>query len=80
MSDGYEAAAVCTMLFALLAHDVWVAAALRLLTGVCLALVYPVGMKLASSWFLDRRGLALGVLVGALTLGSTSEGTCAWQF
>lgn len=71
MTFGACGAAVCTMLFALLAHDVWVAAALRLLTGVCLALVYPVGLKLASSWFLDRRGLALGVLVGALTLGST---------
>ena len=71
MTCGALGAAACTGLFALLAHDVWVAAFLRLLTGTCLALVYPVGLKLASSWFLDRRGLALGVLVGALTLGST---------
>jgi MFS family permease len=71
MTCGALGAAICTALFALVAHDVWVAAALRLVTGTCLALVYPVGLKLASSWFLDRRGLALGVLVGALTLGST---------
>ena len=71
MTCGALGAALCTAVFALLAHDVWVAAALRLLTGISLALVYPVGLKLASSWFLERRGLALGVLVGALTLGST---------
>jgi MFS family permease len=71
MTGGALGAAICTALFALVAHDVWVAGALRLVTGTCLALVYPVGLKLASSWFLDRRGLALGVLVGALTLGST---------
>jgi MFS family permease len=42
---------------------------LRFLTGISLACVYPPGMKLASGWFRDRRGLALGVLIGALTLG-----------
>ena len=42
---------------------------LRFLTGVSLACVYPPGMKLAAGWFRDRRGLALGVLIGALTLG-----------
>jgi MFS family permease len=71
MTVGALGAALCTALLALVAHDVWVAATLRLVTGMCLALVYPVGLKLASSWFLDRRGLALGVLVGALPLGST---------
>lgn len=70
MALGAFGAAACTALVALVAHGVWSAAVLRLLTGSCLALVYPVGLKLASSWFLDRRGLALGVLVGALTLGS----------
>ena len=43
--------------------------ALRFLTGAALACVYPPGMKLAAGWFLDRRGLALGVVIGALTLG-----------
>ena len=42
----------------------------RFLTGFFLAGVYPVGMKLAASWFQEDRGLALGVMVGALTLGS----------
>jgi MFS family permease len=43
---------------------------LRLVTGVALALVYPVGMKIVVSWFADRRGLAVSVMVGSLTLGS----------
>lgn len=43
---------------------------LRFLTGVFLAGVYPVGLKLMTSWFERGRGLAVGVLVGALTLGS----------
>ena len=43
--------------------------ALRFLTGAALALVYPPGMKIAAGWFRDQRGLALGLLIGALTLG-----------
>ncbi len=43
---------------------------LRFLTGVALAGVYPPGMKLAASWSKLDRGLAIGLLVGALTLGS----------
>ncbi|MEW6321281.1 MAG: MFS transporter [Acidobacteriota bacterium] len=43
--------------------------ALRFATGAALACVYPPGMKLAASWFRDRRGFALGLLIGALTLG-----------
>ena len=43
---------------------------LRCLTGAALACVYPPGMKIAAGWFADRRGTALGVVVGALTLGS----------
>ena len=45
---------------------------LRFLTGVCLAGVYPPGMKLIATWFRAGRGLALGVLIGALTLGKGS--------
>jgi MFS family permease len=44
--------------------------ALRVATGGALAWVYPPGMKIAAGWFLRRRGAALGVLVGALTVGS----------
>jgi MFS family permease len=42
---------------------------LRFLTGASLALVYPPGMKIAAGWFKDGRGFALGLLIGALTLG-----------
>jgi len=45
---------------------------LRMLTGIMLAGVYPTGMKLMATWFIRGRGLAIGVLVGALTLGSAS--------
>lgn len=42
----------------------------RFLTGVALAGVYPPAMKIAAGWTLRRRGTALGLLIGALTLGS----------
>ena len=45
---------------------------LRFVTGVCLAGVYPPGMKLMATWFDRGRGLAIGVLVGALAVGSAS--------
>jgi MFS family permease len=44
--------------------------ALRGATGAALAWVYPPGMKIAAGWFDTRRGAALGVLIGALTVGS----------
>jgi MFS family permease len=44
--------------------------ALRFLTGFALAGVYPPGMKLVASWCREDRGLGIGILVGALTLGS----------
>ena len=49
-----------------------VVVALRMLTGMMLAGVYPTGMKLMATWFKQGRGLAIGVLVGALTVGSAS--------
>lgn len=42
----------------------------RFLTGICIAGIYPVGMKIASDWFDGRLGKALGYLVGALVIGS----------
>jgi MFS family permease len=47
------------------------AVALRVMTGVALAGVYPPALKLVSTWFNRDRGLALGVVIGALTLGSS---------
>jgi MFS family permease len=43
---------------------------LRFLTGVAMAGVYPPGMKIVATWLPSGRGLGIGVLVGALTLGS----------
>lgn len=47
----------------------WFLAA-RVLTGFCLAGIYPVGMKLAASWYREGLGWAIGLLVGALVLGT----------
>ncbi|WP_072386343.1 MFS transporter [Hyphomicrobium sp. CS1BSMeth3] len=43
---------------------------LRFATGFCLAGVYPVGMKMAATWAKGDLGLLIGLLVGAVTLGS----------
>jgi MFS family permease len=45
---------------------------LRFLTGLFLAGVYPPALKLMSTWFREGRGTALGILVGALTVGSAT--------
>ncbi|MFZ0625164.1 MAG: MFS transporter [Acidimicrobiia bacterium] len=45
---------------------------LRFATGVFLAGVYPAGLKVLSGWFREGRGRALGVMVGALTIGTAS--------
>jgi len=54
-----------------------VALATRLLTGAFLAGVYPPAMKMAATWFKSRRGLAVAVVVGALTVGKASP--YIWQ-
>ena len=48
------------------------AIALRMITGAALAGVYPPAMKLAAGWWHAQRGFAIGVLVGALSLGSAA--------
>lgn len=45
---------------------------LRFMTGLCLAGIYPLGMKLVVSWTPYQAGAALGWLVGMLTLGTAS--------
>jgi MFS family permease len=58
---------------------------LRFLTGFCIAGVYPPALKLMATWFRSGRGLALGILVGALTVGSAMPhlinglGGLSWQ-
>ncbi len=71
--------AICAMLgaganalLAFTATSPMSAIVLRFLTGVFLAGVYPPGMKLVATWYREGRGFALGVLVGALTLGKAA--------
>ena len=56
--------------FALVSRDLAAAVAFRFLTGLTLAGVYPVGMKLVAQWFREQLGWRLGIMVGALTLGT----------
>jgi MFS family permease len=61
------------------------AVGLRFATGAFLAGVYPPALKLVSTWFRERRGLAMGVMIAALTVGSaaphlvTALGGARWQ-
>ena len=45
---------------------------LRFLTGFFLAGVYPPAMKMIATWFRSGRGLAIGTIVGALTIGKAA--------
>jgi len=45
---------------------------MRFLTGFFLAGVYPPAMKMTATWFKTERGLAIGVIVGALTVGKAT--------
>lgn len=67
---GVAGAVVNLALVTLGPGDTVAAFALRVATGVALAGVYPSGLKVMAGWFDRGRGMALGVLVGALTVGS----------
>ena len=62
------------------------AISLRLATGFFLAGVYPPALKLIATWFRSGRGTALGIVVGALTVGSAGPhlvngvGGLDWRF
>lgn len=68
----------------------WAVPGLRFVTGLCMAGIYPIGMKLAATWARPGKGgdmgLLVGLLVGALTLGSASPhlfnalGGVDWRF
>jgi MFS family permease len=64
-------AGVATMCVPVFAGGLPAAMACRFLAGVFLAGVYPVGMKIMSTWTREDRGYGVGLLVGALTLGSS---------
>ncbi|HSL76436.1 MAG TPA: MFS transporter [Candidatus Limnocylindrales bacterium] len=66
---GAVVAAIANLGFGLLATDPSSAIPFRFLTGAALAAVYPVAMKLGAGWFRRDRGLAIGVVNGALTVG-----------
>ena len=58
----------------------------RFVAGACMAGVYPVGMKIAATWAKGDVGLLIGIMVGALTLGSAAPhlfnafGGLNWRF
>jgi MFS family permease len=56
----------------LVAPGYGVALALRFFTGFFLAGVYPPAMKMIATWFRAQRGLAIGTVVGALTIGKAT--------
>ncbi len=53
-----------------LSTDIGMALPLRFLTGFCVAGIYPPAMKVMASHFRRGRGVALGLMIGGLTLGS----------
>jgi len=67
---GAVAAGVANLAFAVLADGPLDGIPARAITGAALAAVYPVGMKLIAGWFRRGRGLAIGVLIAAVTIGS----------
>ena len=78
--------ATATTAIALFAESLAPALVLRFVTGVALAGVYPPGMKIVAGWFRAGRGMAIGVLIGALSVGSAMPhllrplgGIGAWQ-
>ena len=71
------AAAAATVGVALAPSPGW-GLSCRFLTGAALAGVYPPGMKIAAGWFREARGWAIGILVGALTLGSAVPHLVRW--
>lgn len=71
-------AAVANGLLVVLPPDGGTSVLLRFITGLCLAGVYPVGMKIAVGWGTGDRGWLVGLLVGGLTLGSAAPHLLAW--
>lgn len=63
-------AAIATGLIPLAVRSLGPALLLRFVTGMMLVGVYPVGMKIMATWTQKDRGLGIGLLVGALTIGS----------
>jgi MFS family permease len=81
----FLAALVNAAFAAVAGRHVSLAIALRFLTGALLAGCYPTGMKILVGWFRHGRGLALGIFIGAITVGkalphlSHSFGHLPWR-
>jgi MFS family permease len=54
----------------LIAYNLFSLLVLRFITGFFLTGIYPIGMKIAASWYQKNLGNAIGFLVGALVLGT----------
>ena len=70
LAAGAAVAAAGNLGFGLVADGPTSALAWRFATGVGLAAVYPIALKMLAGWFVRGRGLAIGFLIGALTVGS----------
>jgi MFS family permease len=70
--------ALANGLFAAFASDMSSGVPLRFAVGLCLAGVYPLGMKLVLTWVPERAGAALAWLVGMLTLGTALPHGVRW--
>jgi MFS family permease len=96
LADRYSASrvfAACAVLgafanatFVLVGGNLATALVFRFFTGVTLAGIYPIGMKLVVSWAPEKAGQTLGWLVGMLALGTGLPHfirglgvTAAWQ-
>ena len=58
--------------FVIVFDDYRIALIARFCTGLFLAGVYPPGMKMMATWFVQNRGLAIGALVGGITVGKAA--------
>lgn len=72
------ATALCNLGFAWFADGLGVALVFRFTTGIALAGVYPVAMKIIAAWYADGLGWRLGAMVAALTLGTGAPYLLRW--
>jgi len=85
MASALVAAAANASILLVAPGAAWVYIA-RFITGICMAGVYPIGMRMVASWARDDLGLLVAILVGALSLGSASPhlvnaiGGIDWRF
>jgi MFS family permease len=72
MAVGAVLGALANGLVAVAVNDLGSAVLLRFVTGLAMAGAYPPAMKIMATWFREGRGLAIGILIGALTIGSAT--------